>query len=156
MRANTAMVTLMAAANIAGRGAGGAPVAALTAPFAPTRPSAAYLASALRLTAIRSTPAPAPAARTPLTAQLREGLHPVRGRPAARPGTGPTLNNLGGAVLGGAVLGGAVLGGAVLGTMLRMLFVRELGLPPAGSVGLLLGARPALRGGPWATGAPYC
>ncbi|MCX5587966.1 MFS transporter [Streptomyces erythrochromogenes] len=135
VRANTAMVTLMAAANIAGRGAGGALVAALTAPFALACSSAAYLASALRLTAIRSTPAPAPAARTPLTAQIREGLQHVLGHPELRALTlAATLNNL---------------GGAVLGTMLPVLFVRELGLSPAslglfwaaGGVGLLLGAR---------------
>ncbi|MEJ8645123.1 MFS transporter [Streptomyces sp. MS1.HAVA.3] len=135
VRANTALVTLMSAADIAGRGTGGALVAVLTAPFAPACSSAAYLASALRLTGIRATPAPAATARTPLATQIREGLQHVLGHPELRAlALTATLNNL---------------GSAVLNTMLPVLFVREPGLSPtslgpfwaAGGVGLLLGAR---------------
>lgn len=135
IRANTAMVTLMAAANIAGRGVGGALVAALTAPAALACSAAAYLASAVRLTGIRAAPAPPATVRSPLTTQIREGLQHVLGHPELRAlALAATLNNL---------------GGAVLGTMLPVLFVRELDLSPAslglfwatGGAGLLLGAR---------------
>lgn len=135
VRANAAMVTLMAAANIAGRGVGGALIATLTAPFALACASAAYLASALRLTRVRPTPAPPATARIPLRSQIGEGLRHVLGHPELRAlALAATLNNL---------------GSAVLNTMLPVLFVRELGLSPAalglfwaaGGVGLLLGAR---------------
>ncbi|MBT2407209.1 MULTISPECIES: MFS transporter [unclassified Streptomyces] len=136
VRANAAVVTLMAAANIAGRGAGGFLVAALTAPFALACASVAYLASALRLTRIQPTPAPPAAAeRTRLLTQIKEGLHHVLGHAELRAlALASTLTNL---------------GGSVINTMLPVLFVRELGLSPAslglfwaaGGVGLLLGAR---------------
>ncbi len=129
------MVTLMAAANIAGRGAGGALVAVVTAPFALACASAAFLASALRVTRVRPAPAPPAPDRTPLPAQIREGLTHVLGHPELRAlALAATLNNL---------------GSAVTNTMLPVLFVRELGLSPAslglfwaaGGLGLLLGAR---------------
>ncbi|MFD9470794.1 MFS transporter [Streptomyces goshikiensis] len=135
VRANAAIVTLMAVANIAGRGAGGALVAALTAPFALACASAAYLASALRLTRIGAAPAPPAADRTRLTTRIREGLRHVLGHPELRAlALNSTLSNL---------------GGAIINTMLPVLFVRELGLSPAslglfwaaGGIGLLLGAR---------------
>lgn len=55
---------MAAAVDIAGRGVGGALVAVLTAPFAWACSSAAYLASALRLTGIRAAPAPLATARS--------------------------------------------------------------------------------------------
>ncbi|MET9962188.1 MFS transporter [Streptomyces sp. NPDC006326] len=134
VRANAALVTLMAVANIAGRGAGGALVAALTAPVALACSAAAYLASALRLVRIRPTPAP-PRDRTPLVAQIREGVRHVLGHPELRAlALNSALSNL---------------GSAVVNTMLPVLFVRELGLSAAalglfwaaGGAGLLLGAR---------------
>ncbi|MCX4524812.1 MFS transporter [Streptomyces sp. NBC_01551] len=135
VRANAAIVTLMAVANIAGRGAGGALVAALTAPFALACVSAAYLTSALRLIAIAATPAPPTGDRTRLLPQIREGLRHVLGHPELRAlALNAALSNL---------------GGSIINTMLPVLFVRELGLSPAslglfwaaGGVGLLLGAR---------------
>uniref|UniRef100_A0AAU2JMZ9 MFS transporter n=1 Tax=Streptomyces sp. NBC_00049 TaxID=2903617 RepID=A0AAU2JMZ9_9ACTN len=135
VRANSALVTLMAAANIAGRGAGGALVAAVTAPFALAFSSAAYLASALRLTRIRPAPAAPVPHRTPLPAQIREGVQHVLGHPELRAlALAASLNNL---------------GNSIINTMLPVVFVRELGLSPAalglfwatGGVGLLLGAR---------------
>ncbi|MFE6844275.1 MFS transporter [Streptomyces sp. NPDC057686] len=135
VRANAAIVTLMAVANIAGRGAGGALVAALSAPLALAFAAAAYLASALRLIGMGTAPAPPAADRTPLRAQIREGLRHVLGHPELRAlALNASLSNL---------------GGAVINTMLPVLFVRELGLSPAalglfwaaGGTGLLLGAR---------------
>ncbi|MEU7555304.1 hypothetical protein AB0B01_23690 [Streptomyces sp. NPDC044571] len=134
VRANAALVTLMAVADIAGCGAGGALVAALTAPFALACSAAAYLASALRLVRSRPTPAPPPA-RTPLAAQIREGVRHVLGHPELRAlALNSALSNL---------------GGAMVNTLLPVLFVRELGLSAAalglfwaaGGAGLLLGAR---------------
>ncbi|MGW0395096.1 MFS transporter [Streptomyces sp. NPDC003042] len=134
VRANAAMVTLMATASIAGRGAGGALIAVLTAPLALACSSVGYLGSALRLIRIRPTPAPPAGARTPLRAQIKEGLKHVLGHPELRAlALASSLSNL---------------GGAVINAMLPVLFVRELGLSAAalglfwatGGVGLLLGA----------------
>lgn len=135
VRANAAMVTLMAAANIAGRGVGGVLIAALTAPFALACSSAAYLVSALRLTRIRPAPAPPGGVRTSLRSQIGEGLRHVLGHPELRAlALAAGLTNL---------------GGSIVNAMLPVLFVRELGLSPAslglfwaaGGAGLLLGAR---------------
>lgn len=136
VRANAAMVTLMATANIAGRGAGGALIAVLTAPVALACSSLGYLGSALGLLRIRSTPeATAGAARPRLRALITEGLRHVLGHPELRAlALASTLSNL---------------GGSVINAMLPVLFVRELGLSPAalglfwaaGGAGLLLGAR---------------
>lgn len=62
VQANAAVVGLMAVGNIAGRGAGGALVQLLTAPAAVAATAVSHLGSALRLIALRDTPAPAPAA----------------------------------------------------------------------------------------------
>ncbi|MGW7318989.1 MFS transporter [Streptomyces sp. NPDC054865] len=135
VRANAAVVTLMAVANIAGRGAGGALIAVLTAPVALACSAACYLVSALGLLRIRPAPAPPTAGRTPLHTRITEGLRHVLGHPELRAlALAAGLNNL---------------GGAVLNAMLPVLFVRELGLSPAalglfwaaGGAGLLLGAR---------------
>lgn len=133
--ANAALVTLMATANIAGRGAGGALIAALTAPVALAGCALGYLGSALGLLRIRPVPAPPAAARTPLRRQIMEGLRHVLGHGELRAlALTSTLTNL---------------GGSAVNAMLPVLFVRELGLSPAalglfwaaGGAGVLLGAR---------------
>ncbi|MET9799319.1 MFS transporter [Streptomyces sp. NPDC006368] len=141
VQANADINTLIAAGNVAGRGAGGGLVALLTAPVAVLVTAGAHLASALRLTAIRRTPAPA-APVTPagvkaagLRTQIAEGVRHVFGNPELR------------ALALTAALGN--LGSAVVNTMLPVWFVRELGLSPgalglfwaAGGAGLLVGAR---------------
>ncbi|MEU7644170.1 MFS transporter [Streptomyces huasconensis] len=139
VRANAAMVTLMAAGNVAGRGAGGGLLALLTAPVALVCTAVSYLASAARLTAVQGGDAPpklAPGgARPRLGAQIAEGLRHVLGNKELR------------ALALTASLGN--LGSQIVNTMLPVLFVGELGLTPAalglfwamGGVGLLLGAR---------------
>ncbi|MFG1679699.1 MFS transporter [Nonomuraea sp. NPDC049269] len=136
VQANAAVMTLIAAGNVAGRGAGGGLVQLLTAPVAVACAAAGYLASALRLSAIRGT-AGAPAADRPtrLGAQIAEGLRHVLGNAELRAlALTGTLTNL---------------GSQIVNTVLPILFVSELGLPPgalglfwaAGGAGLLLGAR---------------
>ncbi|WP_307840558.1 MFS transporter [Streptomyces sp. G44] len=139
VQANAAMVTLMAAGNVAGRGAGGGLLALLTAPVALVCTAVSYLASAARLTAVRggdAPPKPGPrGARPHLGAQIAEGLRHVLGNKELR------------ALALTASLGN--LGSQIVNTMLPVLFVGELGLTPAalglfwatGGVGLLLGAR---------------
>jgi hypothetical protein len=138
VRANAAMVTLMAAGNVAGRGAGGGLMALLTAPVALVCTAVSYLASAARLTAVRggdASPKPVPrGARPHLGAQIAEGLRHVLGNKELR------------ALALTASLGN--LGSQIVNTMLPVLFVGELGFSPvvlglfwAGGVGLLLGAR---------------
>ncbi|WP_326560756.1 MFS transporter [Micromonospora sp. NBC_01796] len=136
VQANAAVVSLIAAGNVAGRGAGGFLVQLLTAPVAIAGTAIAYLASALRLTAIRRTPAPPPPQRrVRLGAQIGAGLRHVFGNPELR------------ALALTAALGN--LGSQIVNTMLPVLFVRQLGLPAgllglfwaAGGAGLLLGAR---------------
>ncbi|MGA4849883.1 MFS transporter [Streptomyces sp. G5(2025)] len=139
VRANAAMVTLMAAGNVAGRGAGGGLLALLTAPVALVCTAVSYLASAARLTAVRggdAAPKPVPrGARPHLGAQIAEGLRHVLGNKELRAlALTASLSNL---------------GSQIVNTMLPVLFVAELGLTPAalglfwaaGGVGLLLGAR---------------
>ncbi|HUR01389.1 MAG TPA: MFS transporter [Nonomuraea sp.] len=136
VQANAAVMTLIAAGNVAGRGAGGGLVQLLTAPVAVACAAAGYLASGLRLTAIRRTAA-APAAERPtrLGTQIAEGLRHVLGNAELRAlALTGTLTNL---------------GSQIVNTVLPILFVNELGLPPgalglfwaAGGAGLLLGAR---------------
>lgn len=136
VRANAAMTTLMAVANIAGRGAGGALIAVLTAPVALACATLAHLGSALRMLGVRPVPKPpAAAGRTRLRAQVSEGLRHVLGHPELRALalTASMIN----------------LGGSVINAMLPVLFVSELGLSAAalglfwaaGGVGLLCGAR---------------
>ncbi|MGW5776273.1 MFS transporter [Streptomyces sp. NPDC003863] len=148
--ANSALVSLMAAGNVAGRGAGGALVQLLGAPLAVVCAAAGHLGSALRLlrmgrgdartterTALPAAPEPrAAAGRGPgLRAQIAEGLRHV----------------LGHAELRAIAVSGAVgnLGTVMVNTMLPVVFTRELGLSAgalglfwaAGGVGLFLGAR---------------
>ncbi|MEU2561986.1 MFS transporter [Streptomyces longispororuber] len=141
VRANTAIMGLMAGANIAGRGAGGLVVQAFTAPLALAAGAVAYLASAAGLTRIGrgQAPAAAPAARRRLRAEVGEGLRHVFGRPELRAlALGATLNNL---------------GGQMVNAVLPVLFARELGLPAGalglywavGGLGLLVGALCARR-----------
>jgi predicted MFS family arabinose efflux permease len=134
--ANAAVVSLQAASNIAGRGAGGGLVQLLTAPVAVLFTSLAYLASALRLTAIGARPKPPARAReTRLRAQIAEGLRHVLGNPELRA-----------LVLAAALTN---LGAQMVNTVLPLLFVRELGLSAGalglfwavGGLGVLLGAR---------------
>ncbi|MFD3453884.1 MFS transporter [Streptomyces sp. NPDC058691] len=138
VRANAAVVSLIAAGNVAGRGAGGGLVQLLTAPVAVACAAAAYLASALRLTAMRrdvAPPAPLPGRPTRLRAQITEGLRHVFGNRELK------------ALAVTAALGN--LGSQIINTMLPVLFVRQLHYPAgalglfwaAGGVGLLLGAR---------------
>ncbi|GHE39108.1 MFS transporter [Streptomyces longispororuber] len=141
VRANTAVMGLMAGANIAGRGAGGLVVQAFTAPLALAAGAVAYLASAVGLTRIGRghAPAAAPGARRRLRAEIAEGLRHVFGRPELRAmALGATLNNL---------------GGQLVNAVLPVLFARELGLPAGalglywavGGLGLLVGALCARR-----------
>ncbi|MBZ6475088.1 MFS transporter [Streptomyces griseocarneus] len=144
--ANAAIVTLMAGAAIAGRGAGGFLVQLCTAPVALAGGAVAYLASALGLTGIGRRGAPAavrgaaaPAAGRRLRTEVAEGLRHV----------------LGSRELCALALTGALgnLGAQMVNTMLPVLFVRELGLSAgalglywaAGGLGLLLGASCARR-----------
>ncbi|MFI9155346.1 MFS transporter [Streptomyces sp. NPDC053367] len=134
--ANAAVVSLQAASNIAGRGAGGGLVQLLTAPVAVLFSSLAYLASALRLTAIGARQKlPARAGGPRLRAQIAEGLRHVLGDPELRAlALAAALTNF---------------GAQMVNTMLPLLFVRELGLSAGalglfwavGGLGVLLGAR---------------
>lgn len=138
VRANAAVVSLTAVANVAGRGVGGGLVQLLTAPVAVACAAVGYLASALRLTAISRAPLPAspPSGRpTQLRAQIAEGLRHVLGNRELRAlALTAALSNL---------------GSQIINTMLPVLFVRELHFPAEvlglfwamGGVGLLLGAR---------------
>ncbi|MFE5210979.1 MFS transporter [Streptomyces sp. NPDC056600] len=149
VRANSAMVGLMAGAQIAGRGAGGLLVQLLAAPLAILAAAVAYLAAAFGLTGIgrgqRGDGRP--------TAQA--GRHPgapTRNRsPRLRTEIGVGLRHvLGDRVLRALVLTAALanVGSQTVNVMLPVLFSRELGLPAgalgtywaAGGVGLLLGA----------------
>ncbi|GII53581.1 MFS transporter [Planotetraspora thailandica] len=137
VQANAVIVSLIAAGNVAGRGAGGALVQLLTAPVALACTAVGHLASALRLMAIRGVP-PAPArAEAPvrLAAQIMQGLQHVFGnRELKALALTATCTNL---------------GSSIVNTMLPLLFTRELGLSAgvlglfwaAGGAGLLLGAR---------------
>ncbi|MEV4973371.1 MFS transporter [Streptomyces scopuliridis] len=138
VRANAAVMTLIAVGNVSGRGAGGGLVQLLTAPLALVCTAGAHLASALRLTALRRAPAPSrPPAGHPvrLSAQIAEGLRHVLGNKELR------------ALALTAAL--ANLGSQIINTMLPVLFIRDLGLPASalglfwsvGGAGLLLGAR---------------
>ncbi|MFF3941805.1 MFS transporter [Streptomyces phaeofaciens] len=139
--ANAAVVSLMAGANIAGRGAGGFLVQLCTAPLAILGGALAYLASAAGLTGIGRRPAPAvaPADRRRLRAETAEGLRHVLGNRELRAlAFTATLTNL---------------GAQMINSVLPVLFIRELRLPPgvlgtywaAGGLGILLGAGLAHR-----------
>ncbi|GAA3467817.1 MFS transporter [Nonomuraea roseola] len=134
--ANAAVMTLIALGNVAGRGAGGGLVQALSAPVAAACAAAGYLVSALRLMSLPRLPAPpSPAGRVPLRTQIAQGVRHVFGDRELRAlALTASLNNL---------------GSQIVNTMLPVLFVRELGLPAGalglfwavGGTGLLLGAR---------------
>ncbi|MFI9328873.1 MFS transporter [Kitasatospora sp. NPDC052868] len=139
VQANAAVVSLMAVGNIAGRSAGGALVQLLTAPAAIAVTAASHLGSALRLIALRRTPAPAPPpvrGNGPgLGAQVGEGLRHVLGNAELRAlALTASLTNL---------------GFQIVNTLLPVLFVRELHLPAGalglywavGGLGILLGSR---------------
>ncbi|MCX5198462.1 MFS transporter [Streptomyces sp. NBC_00249] len=144
--ANSAMVSLMAAGNVAGRGAGGALVQLVGAPAAVVCAAVGYLGSGLRLVrtarsgARGTTAAPGGAGRGPdLRALISEGLRHVlrHGELRALALTGALGN----------------LGTVMVNTMLPVVFSRELGLSAGalglfwavGGVGLFLGARCARR-----------
>lgn len=140
--ANVALVSLMAGANIAGRGAGGFLVQLLTAPLAILGGAVAYLASALGLMGIGRRHAPAVAGagdRRRLRAETAEGLRHVLGSRELRAlALTATLSNL---------------GAQMINAVLPVLFVRELRLPSgvlgaywaAGGLGILFGAGLARR-----------
>ncbi|GAB2894390.1 hypothetical protein GCM10027074_72760 [Streptomyces deserti] len=134
--ANAALVSLMAGANIAGRGAGGFFVQLFTAPLAILGGAVAYLASATGLTGIgrRHAPAVLPADRRRLRAEIADGLHHVLGSRELRAlALTATLTNL---------------GAQMINAILPVLFIRELHLSAgalgtywaAGGLGILLGA----------------
>jgi MFS family permease len=134
--ANSAVVSLQAVGNVAGRGAGGGLVQLLTAPVAVVCAAGAYFVSALQLLAVRhKEPARHPAAAAGLRAEIAEGVRHVLGNRELRAlALTASLSNL---------------GSQIVNTMLPILFVRELDLPAgalglywgAGGLGLLLGAR---------------
>ncbi|MGW2564194.1 MFS transporter [Streptomyces sp. NPDC001514] len=143
VRANAAVVSLQAAGNVAGRGAGGGLVQLLSAPVAVVSVGVLHLASALRLRGVRaqrragSASAPSRPARQPdgLRAQIAEGLRHVLGNRELRAlALTASLNNL---------------GAQTVNTLLPVLFTRELGLSAGvlglywavGGVGIFLGAR---------------
>ncbi|OKK16132.1 MFS transporter [Streptomyces sp. CB00455] len=139
--ANAALVSLMAGANIAGRGAGGFLVQFLTAPLAILSGSVAYLASAAGLTGIgrRHVPSREPADRRRLRADMAEGLrHVLAHRELRALALTASLANL---------------GAQMINAVLPVLFTQELHLPAgalgaywaAGGLGILLGARLAPR-----------
>ncbi|MGK5629301.1 MFS transporter [Streptomyces sp. URMC 123] len=139
--ANVALVSLMAGANIAGRGAGGLLVQLFTAPLAILGGAVAYLASAAGLTGIgrRHAPAAVRADRRRLRTEIAEGLRHVLGSRELRAlALTATLANL---------------GAQMINAVLPVLFTRELRLPAgalgtywaAGGLGLLVGAGLARR-----------
>ncbi|WP_327319943.1 MFS transporter [Streptomyces sp. NBC_01235] len=140
VRANSAVVSLQAVGNIAGRGAGGGLVQLLTAPVAVVCASGAYLASALQLCALgRGDDTPRPPHTVRLGAQIAEGVRHVLGNRELRAlALTAALTNF---------------GSQIVTTMLPILFVRELQLTAgalglfwgAGGLGLLLGAWGARR-----------
>jgi MFS family permease len=149
VRANAAVVSLQAAGNVAGRGAGGGIVQVFTAPVAVIGVGVLYLASALRLAlpatgrARRQADGVVPAgvddargmSRGGLAAQIGEGLrHVLRNAELRALALTASLTNL---------------GSQIVNTLLPVLFTRELGLSAgalglywaAGGAGILLGAR---------------
>ncbi|MFD6888163.1 MFS transporter [Streptomyces sp. NPDC059957] len=144
--ANSAMVSLMAAGNVAGRGAGGALVQLLGAPVALVCAAVGHLGSGLRLIRMERGDAAdipgmadGPRRGPSLRARIAEGLRHVlrHGELRALALTGALGN----------------LGTVMVNTMLPVVFTRELGLSAGalglfwavGGVGLLVGARCARR-----------
>ncbi|MFF5897467.1 hypothetical protein ACFY8O_16240 [Streptomyces argenteolus] len=135
--ANAAIVSLVAGANIAGRGAGGFMVQLLTAPLAILGGAFLYLASACGLTGIacHHTRAKPSSARRRLRPEMAERLRHVFGTRELRPrALTASLTHL---------------GAQMINAMLPVLFTREPHLPvgalglywAAGGLGILLGAR---------------
>ncbi|MBC9713406.1 MFS transporter [Streptomyces sp. TRM66268-LWL] len=136
--ANAALVSLSAAGNVTGRGAGGGLVELLTAPLAMAVSAVGYLASGLQLLRLKPMDDGASAKavqQVRLLTQIGEGLrHVLRdGELRALALTG-TLGNL---------------GSVIINTMLPVLFARELGLSTGllglywaiGGIGIFVGAR---------------
>ncbi|MGW1890618.1 MFS transporter [Streptomyces sp. NPDC002004] len=138
--ANAAVVSLMAGANIAGRGAGGLLVQMFTAPVAVLGAAVAYLLSAVGLVGMRRRGArTAPQTARRLRAEVAEGLRYVLASRELRAlALTAALTNL---------------GAQMINAMLPVLFTRDLRLPAvtlglywaAGGLGLLLGAGCARR-----------
>ncbi|TXS31402.1 MFS transporter [Streptomyces sp. ms191] len=137
VQANAALVGMMAAGNVAGRGAGGGLVQLFGAPVAVVWVAVGHLASAIRLLWLREEGAPPvrPPVRESLRSRIVAGVRHVLGNAELRAlALSASLNNL---------------GSQVVNTMMPVLFVRELGLSAgalgiywaAGGVGLLIGAR---------------
>ncbi|MFE7773412.1 MFS transporter [Streptomyces sp. NPDC057445] len=145
VRANAAVVSLQAAGNVGGRGAGGGIVQLLGAPVAVVGTAVLHLASALRLTGMRvareqkAGAGPGPGSGSGesrrLRAQIAEGLRHVLGDKELRAlALTASLTNL---------------GTQTVNTLLPVLFTRELGLSAGvlglylavGGVGVFLGAR---------------
>jgi len=139
LRANGAVAGLIAACNVAGRGAGGAFVQLLGAPVALAVAAAHYLGSALRLRGLSRGAAGHAPARVRMWPQIAAGLRHV----------------FGDAELRALALTAAIsnFGMQIVNTMLPVVFTHELALPggalgafwAAGAAGVLLGARCARR-----------
>ncbi|MGV9313804.1 MFS transporter [Streptomyces sp. NPDC003691] len=146
VRANTAVVSLQAAGQVAGRGAGGLAVQALSAPLAAVATGVMFLGSALRLSAVRM-PSGGPGRDRKsgtgpgLAGEIAEGLRHVLGSRELR------------ALVSVGVL--TNLGGTFTMTLMPVLFTREPGLSAAwlgvfwstAGIGIFLGARFARRWG---------
>ncbi|MBG0831894.1 MFS transporter [Planomonospora sp. ID67723] len=138
--ANTALVSMDAANQLAGRGIGGLLIQLLSAPVAILVDALSYLWSAVCLRGItRPEPSPARQERVSLLREIGEGVHMVAGHPILRA-----------IAVEGALTNLAI---QIVQTMLPLIFVRELGLSPlwfgvfltAGGAGFLLGSASAAR-----------
>ncbi|GGT01269.1 MFS transporter [Planobispora rosea] len=138
--ANTALVSMDAANQLAGRGIGGLLIQLLSAPVAILADALSYLWSAVCLRGItRAEPPIARGERTSLPREIGQGLRMVTGHPILRA-----------IALEGALTNLAI---QIVQTMLPLVFVRELGLSPvwlgvfltAGGAGFLLGSAGAAR-----------
>ncbi|GAA3446998.1 MFS transporter [Planomonospora venezuelensis] len=138
--ANTALVSMDAANQLAGRGIGGLLIQLLSAPAAILVDALSYLWSAVCLRGItRAEPPPARGERTSLPREVGQGLGMVAGHPILRA-----------IAVEGALTNLAI---QIVQTVLPLVFVRELGLSPlwfgvfltAGGVGFLLGSAGAAR-----------
>ncbi|GAA2102093.1 MFS transporter [Streptomyces albiaxialis] len=157
VRANAAVVSLQAAGNVAGRGAGGGFVQLLTAPVAVIGVGVLYLASAMRLLGIRARGRTAESDSDSASASNAEkGTGGADGR--AEPGLWARIGEGLRHVLGDAELRALAFtasltnfGSQIVNTLLPVLFTRELGLSAGvlglywavGGAGIFLGARTA-------------
>ncbi|MFB9890861.1 MFS transporter [Planobispora takensis] len=138
--ANTALVTMDAADNLAGRAIGGYLIQLLSAPVAIVLDALSYLWSALFLRGIsRVEPRPERTGETSLRRDIGEGVRMVARHPILR------------AIAAEGALTNLAI--QIIQTMLPLLFVRELGLSPVwlgvfltmGGVGFMLGSASANR-----------